>query len=318
MTVVLFLILIFVMLMSAGRITDHDYHVILDPNFCYVQDRRTGHLVGTGSRHRDSHCLWELDWLHLPSVVAATLFSSTYATSSTSSFAQWHHHLGHLCSSCLSALLRRGLLGSVFGQESLDYCQGCRLGKQVQLLYPSSKSVSQRPFDIVHSDVWGLAPFVSKGDRKYYIIFIDDFSRHIWIYFTKHHSEALFIYKTFSAMICTHFDTSIRVFHVDSAGEYLSDALRQVLVKQGMLTQFSCPGAHAQNGAAEHKHRHVLKSAHALMTIPPHFWAEAIFTTTYLINIQPSSTLQGSTPFEHLCDKIIVFKASLRRRLGVA
>jgi hypothetical protein len=42
----------------------------------------------------------------------------------------------------------------------------------------------------------------------------------------KHRSEALSIYKNFSAMIRIHFDTSIRVFYVDSAGEYLSDALR--------------------------------------------------------------------------------------------
>jgi hypothetical protein len=35
-------------LMSAGQITDHDCHVILDPDVCYIQDRRTGHLVGTG------------------------------------------------------------------------------------------------------------------------------------------------------------------------------------------------------------------------------------------------------------------------------
>jgi hypothetical protein len=37
-----------IQLMSAGQITDHDYHVILDPDFCYIQNRRTGHLVGTG------------------------------------------------------------------------------------------------------------------------------------------------------------------------------------------------------------------------------------------------------------------------------
>jgi hypothetical protein len=78
----------------------------------------------------------------------------------------------------LSALLRRGLLGSILGQESLDHCQGYRLGKQVQLSYPSSETVSQHPFDLVHSDVWGPAPFVSKGAHKYYIIFIDDFSHH--------------------------------------------------------------------------------------------------------------------------------------------
>jgi hypothetical protein len=109
------------------------------------------------------------------------------------------------------------------------------LGKQVEVPYPSSESVSQRPLDLVHSDVWGPAPFVSEGGHKYYIIFIDDFSHHTWIYFMKHRSEALSVYKNLSAMIHTHFDTSIRVFCEDSTGEYFSDALRQVLVAHDTL-----------------------------------------------------------------------------------
>jgi hypothetical protein len=35
-------------LMSAGQITNHDCHVILDPDFCYIYDSPMGHLVGTG------------------------------------------------------------------------------------------------------------------------------------------------------------------------------------------------------------------------------------------------------------------------------
>jgi hypothetical protein len=63
-----------IQLMSNGQIIDHDCRVILDLDFCYVQDRRTGHLVGTGPRHHDS--------------VLSSSVSSTYATSSTSPFAQ--------------------------------------------------------------------------------------------------------------------------------------------------------------------------------------------------------------------------------------
>lgn len=72
-----------------------------------IQDRSTGLLVG------DSQCLWELDWLRLPSAASTSLVGSVASsTSSTSSFAQWHHRLGHLCGLRLSTLVRRGLLGS--------------------------------------------------------------------------------------------------------------------------------------------------------------------------------------------------------------
>jgi hypothetical protein len=128
----------------------------------------------------------------------------------------------------------------------------------------------------------------------------------------KHHSEALSIYKNLSSMIHTHFDTPIRVFRADSTGEYLFGALCQVLAEQGTLAQFSCPSAHAQNGVAEHKHRHLLETARALIiasSIPPHFWAEAVSTATYLINIQPSSVLQDGIPFERFCGKTLDYSS---------
>jgi hypothetical protein len=63
--------------------------VILDSNSCCIQDRITGLLIDTGPRRLDSQCLWELDWLHLPSAASTSLVGSAASTSSTSSFAQW-------------------------------------------------------------------------------------------------------------------------------------------------------------------------------------------------------------------------------------
>src|SRR3954462_6198293 len=131
---------------SASQLTDSGCRVILDADSCVIQARRTQALVGAGPRNRDSSGLWELDWLRVPSAATSTASSSPVVTSVISSFQQWHHRLGHLCDSHLSSLVHRGLLGSVSGDGSL-HCRGCRLGKQIQLPYPTSAYVSQRPFD---------------------------------------------------------------------------------------------------------------------------------------------------------------------------
>jgi hypothetical protein len=67
----------------------------------------------------------------------------------------------------------------------------------------SIASHSIRPFDLVHLDVWGPAPFVMKGGHEYYFVFVDDDSCYTWIYFMKHWSQSCFIYQSFVHMVNT-------------------------------------------------------------------------------------------------------------------
>ena len=93
----------------------------------------------TGPRRHDSQCLWDLDWLHLPSSTVAPPSSSSTASASAAStaptFAQWHRRLGHLSGSRLSTLVGSGVLGPISGDAAL-HCTGCKLGKQLQLPFP--------------------------------------------------------------------------------------------------------------------------------------------------------------------------------------
>jgi len=176
-------------------------------------------VIRTGHRCKGAPSLYIIDNLRLPSSTISPARVSSAALVSASSFAQWHHRLGHLCGSRLSTLIQSGCLGHK-SIESGFHCKGYKLGKQIQLPYSSSVSHSARPFDLVHSGVWCLSPFVSKGGHKYYVNFIDDYSRYTWIYFMKHHSQLKSIYQSFVRMVHTVF-SPIGVFLTPVVSAYL-------------------------------------------------------------------------------------------------
>jgi hypothetical protein len=143
-------------LLSVGQITDHNCFIRFDDSSCFVQDLRTGEVIGTGCLCRAAPRLYILDSLRLPSLATSPAHVLLATLASVASFAQWHHRLGHLCGSRLSTLIKSGCLGYT-SVESDFHCKGCHLGKQIQLPYFTSDSHSVEPFDLVHSDIWGPA-----------------------------------------------------------------------------------------------------------------------------------------------------------------
>ena len=258
-----------------------------------MQDPQTGQIIGTA---RKVGRLFELISLHLPS---SHLSAPTVSgTSPSSSLALWHSRLGHASISRVKELASMGLLGSV-SIENFD-CMPCQLGKQTALPFNNSVSHALSSFDLIHSDVWGPSPIATQGGSRYFIIFVDDFSRYTWIYLFKHRSELSQIYRDFTKMIETQFSKPIKVFRSDNAQEYKAHEFSDILHQSGTIPHSSCAGTSQKNGRAERKLRHILDVVRAITlaaTTPSSFWGEAALTAVYTINRCPSPIIKNQTPY---------------------
>jgi len=152
--------------------------------------------------------------------------------------------LGHPNNVILSNLIKRGFLGhkDKGSIHSLSFdCSTCKLGKSKTLPFPTFGSRANTCFEIIHSDVWGIALVISHPQYKYFVTFIDDYSLFTWIYFLRTKAEVFTAFQTFLAYIETQFSTCIKVFRSDNGGEYISHEFQALLQQKGIISQRSCP-----------------------------------------------------------------------------
>ncbi|XP_019188788.1 PREDICTED: uncharacterized protein LOC109183026 [Ipomoea nil] len=201
--------------------------------------------------------------------------------SSTSPF-QLHCRYGHPPLSILKKLY--------LNLESLSVlqCESCEFAKHWRVPYPPrvNKRVDSL-FQLVHSDVWGPCRVPSKSEFKYFVTFVDDFSRHTWLYLMKSRDELFEVFCKFCSMVKTQFNNMVRVLRSDNGTEYFSRTFSNYMSQSGMIHQSSCVGTPQQNGVAERKTRHLLEVARALlfqMKVPKVFWPDAVHTASFLIN----------------------------------
>ena len=95
----------------------------------------------------------------------------------------WHRRLGHLHHGALNIMqqISTGLPKAKL--EQVDTCKGCTLGKYAKYSFHDRDNQAEAILERVHTDVCGpfsIAPIVN---QRYYVIFIDDYSRKCWIYF---------------------------------------------------------------------------------------------------------------------------------------
>jgi hypothetical protein len=293
-------------LLSVNRFCrDNRCAFYFDSDHFRIQDRLTGKHLYKGLS-RDG--LYPLHGLSLPFNTRQSLSSSSArvaclhsarATSSASSL--WHARFGHPQDRVLRHVLHKSVNPSLSIKS--QFCKHCTQGKMTQLPFSHSNTIASFPLEIVYSDVWGPAPIPSINGFRYYVSFIDAYSRFTWFFPLKHKSQVLSSFMHFKNTMENLLGTTIKIFRTDCGGEYSKNSFQSFCSSHGILHQFTCPHTSQQNGVSERKHRHIVDMALCLIShssLPYTFWPYAFSTAVYLINHLPSLIRNYVSPWETL------------------
>lgn len=75
---------------------------------------------------------------------------------------------------------------------------------------------------------------MSFGGNRYFITFIDDFSRKLWVYFLKEKSAAFTVFKNFKALAENQSGHKLVTLCSDRGGEYTLEGFDEYYRKQGI------------------------------------------------------------------------------------
>ena len=266
--------------------------VIFDENSCLFQEKGTGRRIGTGVRRNG---LW---YINQEEMGLAVVVGDT-----EKEIILLHCQLGHPSFESLSKLYP-DLFTKV--DKSRLVCDACEFGKHTRSTYAGIGLRSCEPFILIHSDVWGPCPVTSVSGFKWFVTFIDCYTRMTWIYMLRHKNEVLRCFQDFHKLVTNQFDARVRIIRTDNGTEYINSEFVSYVSDHGIIHQTTCPGAPPQNGVAERKNRHLLEVARSLMfqmNVPKYLWSEAVMTAAYLINRMPSRILGMKSPAELLLGK---------------
>jgi len=261
-----------------------------------VNDILTGNTLLTGPSENG---LYPINLRQLPSSKFHALTMTIGVKASTST---WHCRLGHPSSAILHRVISKFSLPVNDSINKQTLYVSCQLGKSKQLPFSDSTTESTAPLEIIHSDVWSTST-PSLSSCRYYVIFIDDYTRFCWLFPLSIKSDVYSVFVKFKLLVEKQFNYTIKQFQSDNGGEYCSNIFKQFLSANGIFHRLSCPHTSQQNGLAERKHRHIMEMGLTFLAqsgLPKQFWVDAFLTSIFIINRLPTKVLDYLSPFERL------------------
>lgn len=110
----------------------------------------------------------------------------------------WHDRYGHLNFQSLHVLNQRKMVTGLPKVKQFKSCECCICGKKSRQPFIFGMSWrAKEKMHLVHFDLCGLMQVNSLGGTRYFLLFIDDFTRMSWVNFIKNKYEVFDFFKKF-------------------------------------------------------------------------------------------------------------------------
>ena len=177
-------------------------------------------------------------------------------------------------------------------------CESCIMSKMHRT--PNHKTVRTDPTKRAtrkgqrfHTDLAGGGHIVrTPRDKRYAIVFVDDYTDYTWLYLIKKKSEFATVLKDFIHMIKAK-GLTIESFRMDNAKENINKATEALMTDHGIQWEPTVPDNSHQNGVPERAFRTIFNRVRSMLydsELPKTLWGEAAHTVVYLKNINPTSS----------------------------
>ena len=139
------------------------------------------------------------------------------------------------------------------------------MGKYTKATFHDKESRAKVILERVHLDMCGPFSIASTTKHKYYVIFVDDFSRKCWIFFMQKKYQTFSKFCEFKALVEKDIGKKVKDPRSNNDGEYISIEFKNFYASKGIRRELIAPLNPQQNVVAERKNNTIVGQGRAML-----------------------------------------------------
>ena len=133
-----------------------------------------------------------------------------------------------------------------YHDSNCDKCGVCAKFKIIKKSFPSVTKTTDI-LDLIHTGICELNGVLTHGGKRYFVTFIDDFSKYTYVYLMKTKDEVFSKFQVYKSEVENQLNKKIKFLRSDRGMEYFPHKFDHFFELHGILHKKSAPYTPQQN-----------------------------------------------------------------------